>query len=192
MNSSLPTADTLRSCRSAEELWGDFGARLRAFIRGRVSTEEDAEDVLQEVFLKIHRQACSVEDQGKVQAWVYRIARNAIVDHYRDRERREQLEGESTENLMPVAPEDHGDVHEEILSCLIPMIEQLPTKYRDALRLADVEGLPQQEVAQRLGLSLSGAKSRIQRARRGLGKTLGDCCRVELGTDGRVVDYQRV
>ena len=86
---------------------------------------------------------------------------------------------------------DPKDVHEEVLSWLEPMIEELPPKYRQALRLADVEGVPQRVVADRLGLSLSGAKSRVQRARVQLGELLDECCQVELGADGRVVESRR-
>ena len=181
------------TCRSAGELWEDFGRQLRAFIRSRVGAEADAEDLLQEVFLKIHQEACSVKDQEKVQAWVYRIARNAVTDHYRSRSRRAWAAEVPVEQVVEqmAGDEDHGDVHEEVLGWLEPMIEELPPSYGEALRLADIEGLAQREVAERLGLTLSGAKSRVQRARRQLGEILAACCQVELGGDGRVVDYSR-
>ncbi len=184
--------EAVTDCRSAEELWQDFGRQLRSFVRGRLPREQDVEDVLQEIFLKIHQEACSVKNPDKVQAWVYRIARNAVADFYRDRGRRPPadvpVESAAESVVDDAAP---NDVHEEVLSWLVPMIDELPEKYGLALRLADVEGLPQREVAERLGLSLSGAKSRVQRARVQLGRLLAECCQVELGA-GRVVEYRRL
>jgi RNA polymerase sigma-70 factor (ECF subfamily) len=181
------------TCRSAAELWQEFGNHLRAFIRRRVSDEQDAEDVLQDVFLKIHEQACSVKDPERVQGWVYRIARHAVVDFYRARGRVVPTDAVSVQQAAELLADDQdsGDVHEEVLSWLQPMIEELPQKYRQALRLADIEGLSQQVVADQLGLSLSGAKSRVQRGRRQLGQLLDECCQVELGDDGRVARYRR-
>ena len=181
------------SCRSAEDLWQELGGRIKAFIRQRIDHQQDVEDLLQEVFLKIHQEACSVKDREKAQAWVYRIARNTVVDHYRAKGRGPRA-GELPLELAEQSPADEidaGDVHEEVLSWLEPMIQNLPSKYSQALRLADIEGLTQQQVADRLGLSLSGAKSRVQRARVQLGEMLQACCRIELGMDGRVVEYRR-
>ena len=174
----------------AEALWSELGQRIRAFIDARIERPQDAEDVLQNVFLKIHQEADSVRDQEKVQAWVYRVARNAVIDHYRSRGRTPPMTELSAQDDPGVEPEPN-DVHEEVLGWLEPMIQELPPKYRLALQLADVEGLPQREVAERLGLSLSGAKSRVQRARTQLGTILQACCKVELGSDGRVEEYRR-
>ncbi|MGK7369329.1 MAG: sigma factor-like helix-turn-helix DNA-binding protein, partial [Candidatus Halalkalibacterium sp. M3_1C_030] len=74
---------------------------------------------------------------------------------------------------------------------LIPMIDELPKKYRIPLKMADVEGKTQQEVADRLDLSLSGAKSRVQRGREKLGDVLAACCEVEFGEEGRAVAYRK-
>ena len=187
-----PHDQTGSRCRPADELWQDFGRQLRGFVRRRMPGEQDAEDVLQEVFLKIHQEACSVKNPDKVQAWVYRIARNAVADFYRDRGRRPPgdvtVESAAESVVDETAP---NDVHEEVLGWLVPMIDELPEKYGLPLRLADVEGLPQRKVAERLGLSLSGAKSRVQRARVQLGELLAQCCQVELGA-GRVVEYRRL
>jgi RNA polymerase sigma-70 factor (ECF subfamily) len=71
----------------------------------------------------------------------------------------------------------------------MPLLGALPTPYRQALALAEVEGLSQREIAGLEGLSLSGAKSRVQRARRMLRAALLSCCRVELDRHGSVLDY---
>jgi RNA polymerase sigma-70 factor (ECF subfamily) len=77
----------------------------------------------------------------------------------------------------------------ELAACLGPMVAQLPPLYRDAVRLADLEGLPQHEAAARAGITLSGMKSRVQRGRKALRQILDACCQIDLDAGGRVTDY---
>ncbi len=183
-------------------LWKEFSDHVRAFIRQKVSNDADAEDVLQDIFIRIHQGIDSLRDEDKVQSWVFGIARRALADYYRKKGRdREEAAGAepAPEEEAGDGPElnlndfdgDH-DVHEEVLSWLIPMIEEIPKKYRVPLEMADVQGKTQQEVADELGLSLSGAKSRVQRAREKLGEVLAECCEVEFGEEGRAVAYRKV
>jgi RNA polymerase sigma-70 factor, ECF subfamily len=78
----------------------------------------------------------------------------------------------------------------EISPCLRPMLNYLPEKYREAVRFADLEGMTQIELANRLGLSLSGAKSRVQRGREQLKALLMECCQFEFDCRGKVIDYE--
>ena len=181
-------------------IWSEFGHRLRAFIRQRVSNDEDAEDILQEVFLRIHRHAGGVQRADRLTSWLFQVTRNAIADYYRAPARREQPEslvGAATlERTEPVAPEpevdlDSAQARQELASCLRPMVERLPPHYREAVALVDLSGLPQVQAATQLGLSVSGMKSRVQRGRRGLKDILVACCPVELDGGGRVVDFSR-
>lgn len=186
---------------NTETLWHQFSEQVRRFIRSRVSSDEEAEDVLQDIFIRIHRGIDNLEHEDRVQSWVFGIARRALVDYYRKRGRsREETAGAAFEDEAETAGEmldlnefeGSHDVHEEVMSWLIPMIDELPVKYAQPLRMADVEGKPQQEVADFLGLSLSGAKSRVQRARQKLGEVLADCCKVEFGSEGRAVAYRKI
>ncbi|MEM7481261.1 MAG: sigma-70 family RNA polymerase sigma factor [Acidobacteriota bacterium] len=181
-----------------EASWQPFVAGLRRFVAGRVPAL-DAEDVAQEVLLRLHQRAHTLRDTARAEAWVYGVARRVIADHYRAR-KVPLSEGEDLERLELPLPADapslasfEGDhsVHEEVLTWLRPLAEELPEKYRRALVLADFEGRTQREVAAELGLSLSGAKSRVQRARSMLGDALARCCQVEMGPDGRAVDFLR-
>lgn len=183
-------------------LWDTFHEGLRGFVLRRVPLQTDAEDILQEIFLRIHQGASGIQNRDRVQAWVYAVARGAVADFYRARYQKEKETQALPDDLsamqeappLPVnldAYEGAHDVHEEVLSWLRPMIDELPEKYRVALVLADVEGLRQQDVARRLGLSLSGAKSRVQRARVMLGEVLQACCDIEFGLDGRAVAYRK-
>lgn len=188
----------------SEDLWRGFREGLQRFLRARLPSEADAEDVLQEVFLRIHEGAHRLRDAERVHGWIYSIARRAVADFYRARGRRPaalpQPLDTGTETPSPdgLPPENlsgydgRHDVHEEVLSWLRPMIDELPETYAKALRMADVEGLTQQQVADALGLSLSGAKSRVQRARAQLGELLQRCCEVEFGPEGRAVAFRRL
>lgn len=181
-------------------LWQKFSDQVRNFIRSRVSSDSEAEDVLQDIFIRIHKGIDDLRNEDRVQSWVFGIARRALVDHYRKKGRDKEepagsdIKKEEVEEPVLDLSEFEGehDVHEEVLSWLIPMIDELPEKYGQPLKMADVKGKTQQEVADHLGLSLSGAKSRIQRARQKLGKVLADCCEVEFGSEGRAVAYRKI
>ena len=177
-----------RTTLSIDHIWDEFTAQLRRFISGRVRGEADVEDVLQEVFIKIHRGLERLEDPSKLHAWVYQITRNAIIDHYRQGEQDVEVPSELPDRIA-----EEGDcegAEAEVATWLRPMAEDLPEKYREALLLTDIEGLTQKELAERLDISLSGAKSRVQRAREKLKEVLLECCHLEVDRRGRVVDWE--
>lgn len=165
--------------------WQDHKNRLRAYIARQVHDQATVDDILQDVYLKAHEQLHKLKSLDSLGAWLYRIAHNAIMDHYRRQKPFEELSDE-----YDAPEEDNADkAHQEIASCLTPLIEELPEKYRIPLRMSELEGMSQQKVADELGLSLSGAKSRVQRGRAQLRNRLTDCCDIEVGRGG-VVDYQ--
>lgn len=185
---------------NTEMLWRKFSGKVRSFIRSKVSNNDEAEDVLQDIFIRIHKGIDDLRNENRVQSWVFGIARRALADHYRKKGRdKEEPAGAEIKTGGDEDPMldlndfegEHG-VHEEVLSWLIPMIDELPDKYGKPLKMADVEGKTQQEVADHLGLSLSGAKSRVQRARQKLGEVLAACCEVEFGDQGRAVAYRKI
>ena len=183
---------------TVEEVWRELHDQLLGFISRRVRRPEDGEDILQEVMLRIHRHGADLEEVDRVTSWVYRITSNAIADHYRKPARRELPSGEATEIPEPVAtseptawPEpEAGDLGAELSGCLRPFTARLPETYREAIELTEFEGVSQVEAASRLGLSVSGMKSRVQRGRRELKVLLLDCCHVELDARGGVADYR--
>jgi RNA polymerase sigma-70 factor (ECF subfamily) len=172
---------------NTNEIWEEFSDRLKRFILKRVQDEHDAEDILQEIFCKIHHHIDHLKDRDKLQSWVYQVTRNTIIDFYRSRKVMIEL---------PEIPEDaihtpvtDVDAANEVALCLKPMIDHLPDKYRQATLLTEFEGLTQQEMAEQLGLSLSGAKSRVQRARETLKEMLLACCHFEFDRRGHILDY---
>jgi RNA polymerase sigma-70 factor (ECF subfamily) len=170
---------------STEAIWTHLNSDLRRFIRRRVSDDHVADDLLQETFLRIHRNLGTLHDADRLAAWVYQIARNVIHDHFR----------QSAKATVALAddPVDEGENRLGNLSSranewLGEMIGQLPDSYQEAVRWSELDGLPQQDVADRLGLSLSGAKSRIQRGRVMLKEALDNCCRFEFDQRGNLMN----
>jgi RNA polymerase sigma-70 factor, ECF subfamily len=172
---------------STEAIWTHLSADLRRFIRRRVADDHAAADLLQETFVRVHRHIGTLQEADRLAAWVYQIARNVIHDHHRKAT-------SSTVALADADPTDDAEDHLSQLRCrcadwLDEMIRSLPEGYRKAVQLSEIEGLPQQEVADRLGLSLSGAKSRIQRGRVMLKGVLERCCHFEFDRRGNVMGY---
>lgn len=160
------------------DFWQEHRSRLRGYIAKRVREPEAVDDIVQDVFLKASENLPSLQARGSIAAWLYRIAANAIVDHYRALRPWEELPDDIA------APEVQRDYVIELARCLQPLIAELPETYRAALVLSELEGLPQKVVAERLNLSLSGAKSRVQRGRERLRQRLLDCCDIESERGG--------
>lgn len=179
---------------AASSMWEQLHDGLRAFIAKRVGNEAEIEDLLQEVFLRVHQNAESLQELERMVSWVFQITRNAIIDHYRSAERRRELpaglatEIEEEKNVMAV--EEEREAKYELSHCLRPMIDRLSPEYRDAIRLVELEGLTNQEAATKLGLSVPGMKSRVQRGRQQIRKLLDECCLIELDRRRGVIEFE--
>jgi len=173
---------------TTERVWETFHVPLQQFIRNRVSDDATAEDLLQDVFLKIHQHVETLEDVKKLESWIYKLTRNAIIDYYRSTRQTTSLDVPEALQLPEDLPDE--DVVSELFPSVRAMVMSLPAQDRQALILTEYQGLTQKELAERLGLSVSGAKSRVQRARVKLKQQLLDCCHFELDRRGHVIDYQ--
>lgn len=189
-----------------ETIWNTFCCQLKSFILYKVSDAELAEDILQEVFLKIHSKIDTLKDETKMRSWVYQITQNTIIDYYRKHKARfvdidtlhigneEDEENQDhnislNESVIPLTYEaSEVSPHKEIALGLRAMIESLPEKYAQALLLVEFEGLSQIDLAKKLGISIPGAKSRIQRARQMLKDSLMKCCHFEFDKYGTIID----
>ena len=173
--------------QAEEVLWRDYRTQLFRFALKRVADEATAEDIVHDVLVRAYERRDTLRDGDRFEQWLYQITRNALIDHYRARRPTEPLPAD-------LAASDEASEHvarRELAGCMQPLVDSLPAHYRDALTLAELQGLTQQATATQLGLSLSGAKSRVQRARRLLQDRLLECCRVELDSSGGIVDYVR-
>jgi RNA polymerase sigma-70 factor, ECF subfamily len=162
---------------------------LHDFIARRVRDADTADDLTQDVLLKVHRAGHDVDAVEDVAAWLFRIARNTLVDHYRHRDRHPSP-GELPVELLGVDTDDEATAARRGLAgCLRSMVEALDPIYRDALIQTDLGDLSQAEAARRAGITSSAMKSRVQRARAQLREAVTACCAVHTDAAGRVHDY---
>lgn len=165
------------------QAWRSHESELRAWLRHRLDNAVDAEDILQDLFLKAMRQGdrfCAIEN---ARAWLFDVARNLAADRLRVARQMVELPDDLTAETTEAATVDN------LVACLPRVLSELSEEDREAITLCDLEGLTQHEYAQRKGLSLPGAKSRVQRARRRLRERLTAACQVTLDSSGQVADF---
>lgn len=176
---------------AARGAWRDLDAKLRPFVARRVRAEADVDDVVQEVFLRMQRGLAGLRDDERFGPWVYQVARSAIADHQRAAARHPPAPGAPPEEeVLPPEDEDTAAAERELASYVAFFVAMLPSPYREALTLTELEGLTQKDAAAMLGISVSGMKSRVQRGRQQLRKALEDCCHIALDARGHVVSCE--
>jgi RNA polymerase sigma-70 factor (ECF subfamily) len=163
--------------------WHANEAELRGWLRHRLGNPVDADDMLQDLFVKAMRQGerfCAIEN---ARAWLFEVARNSLADRLRPKRETIELPADLASEVEEIATVD------TLVACLPRVLAELSPEDREAITLCDLEGLPQIEYARRKGLSLPGAKSRIQRARKRLREQLSQACQVRLDAAGQVSDF---
>lgn len=179
-----------------EQIWVEFSSALRSFISSRVSDPSQIDDILQDVFLKIHSNIDLLKESTKIRNWVYQITRNTIIDYYR----KHKIKVEDIDEIPLEDEEAYNNINnlvelepaQKVAAGLKGMIADLPDKYAQALYLVEIEGLSQVDLAKKLGISVSGAKSRVQRGRQLLKDSLMRCCHFELDRYGRIINYHPI
>lgn len=169
--------------------WSDALDRIRAFVAARVDDRDLAADITQDIVVRSIASG-ALERVDNPVAWLYRSARNAVIDHYRTRHIHDPLE--QAAELWPEPAPAHDRPNEatrDLAACLQPLVARLPEIYRDALDRVDLAGQSHKVAAVEVGLSTSGMKSRVQRARRQLKELLTDCCAVQVDRLGAVASY---
>lgn len=169
------------------KIWDQFANELKWFISSKINNKLEVEDLLQEIFVKIHANIDSLRDDSKIRAWIYQITRNSIIDYYRTKK---PVSENITEISVPFEEEDN--LTNELAESIRKMINNLPDKYAEALCLNECNGLSQKEIAQKMSLSYSTVKSRIQRGREMLRDDLMRCCHYEFDKYGKLIDYHPI
>jgi RNA polymerase sigma-70 factor (ECF subfamily) len=182
-------AETLRA-DGVEAAWHRFADDLYRFISRRVASPQDAEDVLQLVFLRLSQQTEGLRSDERVAGWLYATTRNAITDYYRSAARRRELPvGVLLDTDVEAGWQAEDESEANLARCLTPLIEHLPAEQAEALRMVDVEGMTHSEAAAAVIVSVPGMKSRVQRGRRKLQELLLSCCEVQRDVRGRVMEF---
>jgi RNA polymerase sigma-70 factor (ECF subfamily) len=176
-------------------VWAELHASIRGFVARRVRQQADVDDLVQRVFLQVHRALPTLRETDKLHAWVYQTTRRAIADFYRTPSQyREVATGTAEDIANELAASDSLEDDEaatrELSTCLKPLMNGLTAADQEALQMVEFDGVTQVEAAARLGLSVSGMKSRVQRARSHLRSALHDCCRIAVDRRGGVISYE--
>ena len=180
---------------STEAVWAELHGSIRGFVARRVRQQADVDDLVQRVFLQVHRALPTLRETDKLHAWVYQTTRRAIADFYRTpSQNREVATGTAEDIANELAASDSLEDDEaatrELSTCLKPLMSGLTAADQEALQMVEFDGVTQVEAAARLGLSVSGMKSRVQRARSHLRSALHECCRIAVDRRGGVISYE--
>jgi RNA polymerase sigma-70 factor (ECF subfamily) len=172
----------------ARGAWREVEARLRPYVARRVASPADVDDVIQETFVRMHRGLANLAEGERFGAWVYRIAANAIADHRRFRARHPVASTVPSDGNELREDEPPENLEAELAECVALFVARLPSPYREAVTLTELEGLTQKDAAEMLGISLSGMKSRVQRGRGRIRRMFEDCCEISVDCRGHVTE----
>ena len=176
----------MKTKENTAEIWNEFSGQIRGYLLGKVKQENDAEDLLQEIFIKIHSSLGQLQDEKKVAPWIYQIVRNSLTDYYRKNNlETSEFKEESTVSSNNETPDD---VYSACVSgCLRVFMDRLPDKYREPLVLCDIKGFKQKDIAEQMNLSYSGLKSRVQRGRDMIKEMFVDCACISENKNEKLV-----
>lgn len=171
------------------ELWQEVAARLRPYVARQVPPT-DVDDVLQDVFVRMQRGLAAIREEERFTAWLFQVARSSVAEHARARARHPLPTEVDLELPAPPVDEDDRDAARALSACVSLFVAQLPSPYREAITLVELEGLTAREAAEMAGISVSGMKSRVQRGRAQLRELFERCCEIAVDARGKPTDFK--
>lgn len=171
----------IKNYQEVWDIWLSSKDRLHRYVLSRFKDKELAEDITQDVLLKIHKSCCSHKEINNLNSWLFQIAHNASLD---------RIKKSNREILIRESLEPEGNIWMELSSFLEPLLDCLPESHAIPLKMSDIDGIKQQEIANQLGLGLSATKSRIQRARKELKEQIKACYHIELDKNGTPISFE--
>ncbi|HMQ68369.1 MAG TPA: RNA polymerase sigma factor SigZ [Ignavibacteria bacterium] len=174
--------------KNLESIWKNFNRELFNFILSKVKDRDAAKDILQETFIKIQKNIHSLKDDKSLKFWIYRITYNSIIDYFRSKKILKEFD-DNSENTAQSDSDGLNENNLKLSECVVPFINKLPPIYKEALTLTEFENYSQLELADHLGISYSGAKSRVQRAKVKLKELFEDCCNISYDKYGNIIEY---
>lgn len=173
---------------TTDNIWNEFHHELFNFINSKVKDSDIANDILQDIFIKIHLKIDTLKNKDKLTSWLYQITRNSILDHLK----KHKPQSEFLDDFLAPIEEQTRNFNNEISPCMYRLINQLPNKYQDAIIETELGQLSQKEYAKKLKIPYSSAKSQIQRARQQLHLLFIDCCKIQTDIYGNIVDNEKI
>lgn len=163
--------------------WDALYSELVTFVYRKVKDRPTAEDIVQDVFIKVHTKSSLLRESEKISAWIYKITRNAVADYFRTNSR-------TTSPIDVNWESSYHEFNDCVAHCLKVLMSTMPDKYRIPLQLAEIENLSQYEVAEKLKITYSGARSRVQRARKMLKEKLDELYYIKTDSYGNVISCE--
>lgn len=167
-----------------ERIWAEYQQALKAFLLSKVSDPDEVDDILQEVLIKTHANLSSIRDVSSIKSWLFQVANRAAMDYFRSKAKSAQLE----EKDLWFETDDKS-IQKEFSKCIVPFISALPEEHAEILLAVELHGESQKEYAEKLGISYSTFKSRVQKSRQVLRKVFDDCCHYSVDAKGNLIDY---
>ncbi len=167
-----------------EKDFKSYHSDLFVYVKKHVQNETDAQDIVQDVFYKLSKSDITAIDNFK--HWIYRVTKNTIIDYYR----KKRLTLTALEDRFMAEQQNENKVVEELSNCVIPMIEKLPEDYQKLIKLSEIDGYSQKEIADQLNMNYVTVRSKIQRGRTKLKALFSNCCTVQQAGKGSIVDFQ--
>lgn len=168
-------------------IYNQFHQALLGFIKSKVKNHHDAEDILQNVFIKISSGINDLSRKEKLKSWIYTIARNSIIDYYRISSKRKDLvAGDDISESFTL--EEYNDTTKGLDCCLMNFMNQLPEEYKDIIIDVELNGVKQRDLAQKYNLAYPSIRSRVQRGREKFKQLLLNCCSIESDKRGNILN----
>jgi RNA polymerase sigma-70 factor (ECF subfamily) len=171
------------------EIYAEFYAPVRKFIAAMLRDDWTADDLVQETFLKVQGNLDSLNDPGKIKPWIFSIARNQCLDHFRQTSPSVESKDQRDDEVQALqAPLVQIQLEQREMSrCVQDKIDLLSEAHRTLLTLYDLMELSHQEIAETLGIKVGTAKVRLHRARKAMGEILERDCAFERDERGVLV-----
>lgn len=170
---------------SYNQVYNSLRDRIHTYVSRQVSDQQFVDDLVQDIFLTVHAHIHELDEKEKPDAWIFRIARNRVIDYYRSRKMLLSPDSE----IPAASASDKKEILQEFTDDIYEMIQRLPPQYREVIELTELKGMTQADAAQQLGLSLAAVKSRVLRGRQKLRDILLECCHFEFSRHGEVLDF---
>ena len=167
-------------------IYTEFHRSLLSYVRSKIRSKEDAEDILQNIFTKISANADSLSGKEKIQNWLFTVTKNAVIDYYRvnGKTRNVELDQKFSDQILD---EEFVDSTKGLDQCVATMIGLLPDEYRDIIIDAELHGIRQKDLAEKYQMAYPSMRSRVQRGRDRLKQLFHSCCHIETDTHGNVL-----
>lgn len=170
-------------------IYTEFHRSLLSYVRGKIKSKEDAEDILQNVFARISSNVNSLSNKEKIQNWLFTVTRNAVIDYYRANNKKHNVKLDETyANQFKV--EETPDSTQGLDRCVATMISLLPEEYRGIVEDAELRGIKQKDLAQKYNMPYPSLRSRVQRGRERLKQLFYNCCQIKTDSRGNVLHVQ--